>query len=52
MLIYPNQNITDEEFLKFKTNWLIKNSNLELIEEYLIKNQDYKSASRANEIYG
>jgi hypothetical protein len=36
---YPNQNITDEEFLRFKTNWLIKDSNLELIEEYLIKNQ-------------
>ena len=36
---YPNQNITDEEFLEFKSNWLIKNSNLELIEEYLIKNQ-------------
>ncbi|MDA8737804.1 hypothetical protein N9M42_01985 [Candidatus Pelagibacter bacterium] len=36
---YPNQNITDQEFLKFKTEWLIKNSNLNLIEEYLIKNQ-------------
>ena len=36
---YPNQNITDQEFLEFKSNWLIKNSNLELIEEYLIKNQ-------------
>ena len=36
---YPSQNITEEEFLKFKTNWLIKESNLELIEEYLIKNQ-------------
>ena len=36
---YPNQNITDKEFIKFKTNWLIKDSNLELIEEYLIKNQ-------------
>ena len=36
---YPNQNITSEEFLKFKSNWLIKDSNLELIEEYLIKNQ-------------
>ena len=36
---YPNQNITEEEFLRFKTNWLIKESNLELIEEYLIKNQ-------------
>ena len=36
---YPNQNITEEEFLEFKSNWLIKNSNLELIEEYLLKNQ-------------
>ena len=36
---YPSQNITEEEFLRFKTNWLIKESNLELIEEYLIKNQ-------------
>ena len=36
---YPNQNITDEEFLEFKSNWLIKDANLELIEEYLIKNQ-------------
>jgi len=36
---YPNQNITAQEFIKIKSNWLIKNSNLELIEEYLIKNQ-------------
>jgi hypothetical protein len=36
---YPSQNITEEEFLEFKSNWLIKDSNLELIEEYLIKNQ-------------
>ena len=36
---YPNQNITDTEFLKFKSNWLIKYSNLELIEEYILKNQ-------------
>ena len=36
---YPKKNITDQEFLKFKTKWLIKNSNLDLIEEYLIKNQ-------------
>ena len=37
---YPNKNITEREFLKFKSDWLIKNSNLELIEEYLIKNQN------------
>ena len=39
---YPNQNITEQEFLKFKSNWLIKDSNFELIEEYLIKNQIVK----------
>ena len=36
---YPNTNITEDEFLKFKSDWLIKNKNRELIEEYLIKNQ-------------
>ncbi|MBD1139184.1 hypothetical protein IDH27_02535 [Pelagibacterales bacterium SAG-MED46] len=36
---YPYQNITKEEFLKFKSDWLIKSSNDDLIEEYLIKNQ-------------
>jgi len=36
---YPNQNITEQEFLKLKSNWLIKDSNFELIEEYLLKNQ-------------
>ena len=35
----PNQNISEKDFLKFKSDWLIKNSDLELIEEYLIKNQ-------------
>ena len=41
---YPNQNISEQEFLKFKSDWLIKNSNLDLIEEYLIKNQTIKLA--------
>ena len=36
---YPSQNITEQEFLKFKTNFLIKNSQLDLIEEFLINNQ-------------
>tara|TARA_B100000575_G_scaffold283176_1_gene275740 strand:+ start:23 stop:1786 length:1764 start_codon:yes stop_codon:yes gene_type:complete len=35
----PTQNITEQEFRKFKSEWLIKNENLEIIEEYLIKNQ-------------
>ena len=36
---YPKLNITKEQFLEIKSDWLIKNSNLELIENYLLKNQ-------------
>ena len=36
---YPNQNISTKEFIKFKSDWLIKNESLDVIEEYLIKNQ-------------
>ena len=36
---YPNKNITEQELLKIKSDWLIKNKDLDLIEEYLIKNQ-------------
>ena len=36
---YPEKNISKEQFLEIKSNWLIKKSNLELIENYLIKNQ-------------
>ena len=35
---YPSKNISEKDFLKIKSDWLIKNNNLELIEEYLIKN--------------
>ena len=35
----PKKNISEKEFVKFKSDWLIQNSDLELIEEYLIKNQ-------------
>ena len=35
----PNKNMTEKEFLKIKSDWIIKNSDLKLIEEYLIKNQ-------------
>ena len=35
----PKNNITEKEFLKFKSDWLIRNSDLELIEEYIIRNQ-------------
>ena len=36
---YPETNITKKQFLEIKSNWLIKNSNFELIEDYLSKNQ-------------
>ncbi len=35
---YPKKNISEKDFLKIKSDWLIKNNNLELIEDYLIKN--------------
>ena len=36
---YPEINISRDQFIKLKSNWLIKNSNLKLIENYLLKNQ-------------
>ena len=36
---YPEINISKDQFLEIKTNWFIKNSNLQLIEDYLLKNQ-------------
>ena len=36
---YPDLNISKEQFIEIKSNWLIKNSNFQLIEEYLLKNQ-------------
>ena len=36
---YPTKNISKKEFLKFKSDWLIQNSDLELIENYIIKNE-------------
>jgi len=34
----PKKNLTNEQFIKIKVDWLIKNNNLELIKEFLIKN--------------
>ncbi len=36
---YPDRNISKEQFLNIKSNWLIKNSNFQLIEDYLINNK-------------
>ena len=46
---YPNINISKQEFLQLKSEWLIKNSNLQLIEKYLLQNQiinDHPSLTR------
>ena len=36
---FPKKNISRKDFLRFKSEWFIKNSDLDLIESYLIKNQ-------------
>ena len=36
---YPSKNISQEQFIKIKADWLIKNSDFELIEEYLLNNK-------------
>ncbi len=36
---YPNKNISSEDFLQLKSDWLIINNDFRLIEKYVIKNQ-------------
>ena len=36
---YPDKSIGKKDFFNIKSSWLIKNSNLLLIEEFLVKNQ-------------
>ncbi|MDB4192640.1 hypothetical protein N9599_00515 [Candidatus Pelagibacter sp.] len=36
---YPKMNISKEQFLEVKSKWLIKHSNFDLIEKYLLNNQ-------------
>ena len=38
----PNRNINTQDFIDLKINWLIKNNDLELIKEFLVKN-DYEN---------
>ena len=37
---FPQQNITNEEFFQLKSDWLIKNGDLKMMQDYLIKNQN------------
>ena len=41
----PQKNITDKEFLKIKTDWLIKHNNLDLIENYITINENLEDKS-------
>ena len=44
---YPPQGMKEEEFVDLKINWLIKNDRLELIEDFLEQNQQFKGKSKA-----
>ena len=37
---FPQQDISNEQFLKLKLDWLIANGDFQLMEDYLIKNQN------------
>ena len=43
---FPKKNISYEKFLKLKHDWLLNNSDLNLIEEYLIKNPKVKNNNK------
>jgi len=47
----PQKNISREEFLEFKSNWLIKNDDLDLIETYLIKNKIINSHTKLTKYF-
>ena len=47
----PKKNISKEEFLEFKSNWLIKNADLDLIEIYLVKNQIINSHTKLTKYF-
>ena len=36
----PKKNFTEKEFLKIKIDWLIKNGDLELIKDFIVKNNE------------
>ena len=48
---FPRKNIIEEEFLNYKTNYLIQYGNLELIKLYLLKNQNNLNNSKLMRYY-
>ena len=43
---YPPQGMTEKEFVGLKTNWLIKNDRVNLIESFLKQNEDFDGKSK------
>ena len=47
----PKQNITQDQFLKIKSDWLIRQKNLDLIKNYLLKNKNLQKKSDLIKFY-
>ena len=48
---FPQKNINNEQFLKIKSDWLVKQRNLNLIETYLEKNKNLDNRSNLIKYY-
>ena len=48
---FPKKNISEDEFLNYKTDYLIQNGNLKLIKLYLLKNQNNSNNSKLLRYY-
>ena len=48
---FPQKNINNEQFLKIKSDWLLKQENLNLIETYLEKNKNLDNRSNLIKYY-
>ena len=48
---FPEKNINKEQFLKIKSDWLIKQKNLDLIETYVEKNTNLESEPKLIKYY-
>jgi len=48
---FPEKNINKEQFLKTKSDWLIKQKNLDLIEAYIEKNKNLESQPKLIQYY-
>jgi hypothetical protein len=44
---YPPQGMTEDEFASIKINWLVKNQRIDLIENFLKQNANFKNKSKA-----